>query len=181
MPNRLWLLLWKIQQETRPNTEELLTRLIPQCLLFNIYGTLWNRAIVFCLANYCYNEHNFIKFQIVMDGYEKDSNNVSSARLYLCRPYQDNEQRQHFSLLKLHRKTIIVAILDFIIILYSIIGIANVGFEKALGLFIIGMFGFVCLTWMAIRDTCGAVIYNWLCKTVIDRINVHWKYLRWYW
>ena len=45
------------------------------------------------------------------------------------------------------------------------------GFEKALGLFIIGMYGFVCLTWMAIRDTCGAVIYNWLCQTVIERYN----------
>lgn len=73
-----------------------------------------------------------------------------------------------------------MAVLDFLVILYSLIGILRVGFENALGLFLIGIFVWFCLTYMVIRDNCGVEINNALIQPVAEAINDKWKYLKWY-
>lgn len=79
-----------------------------------------------------------------------------------------------------HWIMIIVAALDLVIILYSIIGIMKVGFSDAAGLFGIGIFIWFCITWEVIREYCGTKIFNWLIQPVVDWAERHWKYLKWY-
>ena len=81
---------------------------------------------------------------------------------------------------KNHWLTITIAILDFIIILYSLIGIMNVGFEKAVGLFVIGIFIWFCLVYMVIRDNWGEVIHTLMIAPVRDIVNSNWEHLKWY-
>ena len=79
-----------------------------------------------------------------------------------------------------HWIMIIVAAFDFVVILYSIIGIMKVGFREAAGLFGIGIFVWFCLSWIVVREFCGLEIHNWLIKPLIDCVDNHWKYLKWY-
>ena len=78
-----------------------------------------------------------------------------------------------------HWITIVVAVLDFIVILYSIVGIMRVGFHNAAGLFGIGVFVMFCLSCMVIRENCGEELYNWLIRPVSECINNNWKNLQW--
>ena len=96
--------------------------------------------------------------------------------------YKDNQPLPQF-LSQVWQKNwiiIIVAALDFVLILYSIIGIMKVGFEEAAGLFGIGIFVWFCLTWVVVREQCGTEVYNWLIQPVVHWINQRWKYLKWY-
>lgn len=103
------------------------------------------------------------------------------ARRNLWAHYQENSSWQKAAIIwERHRLTIIVAVLDFLVILYSLIGILRVGFENALGLFLIGIFVWFCLTYMVIRDNCGVEINNALIQPVAEAINDKWKYLKWY-
>lgn len=103
------------------------------------------------------------------------------ARRNLWAHYQEtNTWKKAVNLWNNHWLTITVAVLDIIVILYSVIGILNIGFEKAVGLFIIGLFVWFCLTYMVVRDCCGEELYQWLIKPVVDAINNNWTRLKWY-
>ena len=79
-----------------------------------------------------------------------------------------------------HWITIVVAALDFVIILYSIVGIMKVGFHDAAGLFGIGIFVWFCLSFSIAREHCGDELYKWLIQPVSEWFDNHWKTLRWY-
>jgi hypothetical protein len=105
-----------------------------------------------------------------------------AARCDLMYHYEDRQPLPEFLSKVWHKHwiMIIVAALDFVVILYSIIGIMKVGFREAAGLFGIGIFVWFCLTWVVVREYCGSEIHNWLIKPVVDWVDNHWKYLKWY-
>ena len=114
----------------------------------------------------------------------KDNPNaeVPAVKRDLTYHYEERQPLSQFLSQVWHKNwvIIVVAALDFVIILYSIIGIMKVGFHEAAGLFGIGIFIWFCLTWIVIREHCGLEIYNWLIKPVPEWIDNHWKYLKWY-
>ena len=115
---------------------------------------------------------------------EPKANAVESpvAKRNLVYRYEDTKPLPEFLSQVWHKHwiTIVVAALDFVVILYSIIGIMKVGFNEAAGLFGIGIFVWFCLTWMVVHEHCGAEIHNWLIQPVADWVDNHWKYLKWY-
>ncbi|CAB3989736.1 Solute carrier family 28 member 3 [Paramuricea clavata] len=114
---------------------------------------------------------------------EPKANAVESpvAKRNLVYQYEDTKPLPQFLSQVWHKHwiMIVVAALDFVVILYSIIGIMKVGFNEAAGLFGIGIFVWFCLTWMVVREHCGAEIHNWLIQPVADWVDNHWKYLKW--
>jgi len=74
---------------------------------------------------------------------------------------------------------IVVVIISFILLIYTIAAIAVSGFHHAVGLFIISMIFWFCVTYMFIRDYCGQAIYNMCCLPVISLLRRKWKFLRW--
>lgn len=79
-----------------------------------------------------------------------------------------------------HGLSIILLGVTVVLLIYSIVAIAVSGFDKAKWLFAITMFLWFCMTYMFIRDHCGASIYRVCMQPVIDVVDRYWRYLKWY-
>ena len=89
------------------------------------------------------------------------------------------ERIKFYELWERHGLSIILVCLTVLLLAYSIAAIAVSGFEKAKWLFAITMFLWFCMTYMFIRDHCGAEIYRVVLQPIINAVNSKWKYLRW--
>ena len=142
----------------------------------------WDHIVIFQQPH---NTNMFPDHQIDLKNNPTTSLTSSSpppAKCNLMYRYEDKKPLPEF-LSQVWKKNwiiIVVAALDFVVILYSIIGIMKVGFKEAAGLFGIGIFVWLCLTWVVVREHCGTEIYNWLIVPVMHWIDQRWKYLKWY-
>ncbi|XP_028414649.1 solute carrier family 28 member 3-like isoform X2 [Dendronephthya gigantea] len=115
------------------------------------------------------------------DDYHKPEGEPKAAK-NLMYHYEERKPLPEFfrQLWHKHWITIVVAAVDFVIILYSIIGITKVGFHDAAGLFGIGIFVWFCLSFSLVREHCGNELYKWLIQPVLEWFDNHWKTLRWF-
>lgn len=74
---------------------------------------------------------------------------------------------------------IVVVVISFVLLIYTIAAIAVSGFQNVVGLFVISMIFWFCVIYMFIRDYCGESIYHLCCAPVISLLKRKWRYLRW--
>jgi len=79
-----------------------------------------------------------------------------------------------------HGMTVIMICVTVLLLIYSIVAIAHSGFEHAKWLFGITMFLWFCMTYMFIRDHCGADIFRVCIEPVVNAVESRWRYLKWY-
>ena len=113
----------------------------------------------------------------------KDDSPVQEKKGFhvLIAKWEESPERNKFhELWEKHSLSIILVCLTVILLAYSIAAIAVSGFDKAKWLFGITMFLWFCMTYMFIRDHCGAEIYRVVLKPIVDLVNRYWRYLKWY-
>ena len=79
-----------------------------------------------------------------------------------------------------HGLTICMVVLTVALLIYTITAIGISGFDRSKWLFAITMFLWFCLTYMFIRDNCGAEIYRVVLEPTIKALNHMWWWLKWY-
>lgn len=95
--------------------------------------------------------------------------------------WEDSPERKKWSeLWERHSLSIILVCVTVIMLAYSIAAIAVSGFDKAKWLFGITMLLWFCMTYMFIRDHCGAAIYQVCIQPVVNAVNRTWRYLKWF-
>ena len=112
----------------------------------------------------------------------KDGSPVQEKRGFhvLIAKWEESPERNKFhELWEKHGMSIVLVCITVILLAYSIVAIAVSGFEKAKWLFAITMFLWFCMTYMFIRNHCGADIYRVVLQPIINAVNSKWKYLRW--
>ena len=136
---------------------------------------------------------SLILMQLKLDHLEMSGMNESKSSLKEDSPVQEKrgfhvliakweespERNKFHELWEKHGLSIILVFLTVILLGYSIVAIAVSGFEKAKWLFAITMFLWFCMTYMVIRNHCGAEIYRVVFQPIINAVNSKWKYLRW--
>ncbi|XP_046847905.1 solute carrier family 28 member 3-like isoform X2 [Xenia sp. Carnegie-2017] len=119
--------------------------------------------------------------EIELDDSANQSTNEKTPQQHMT--YEDEKKKPLRKVLgqvwRRHWITIVVAALDFIVIIYSIFGIMKVGFTDAAGLFGIGVFVWFCLTWMVFYEYYGAEIQDRIITPFMQKIDEHWTYLKW--
>ncbi|XP_073256992.1 solute carrier family 28 member 3-like isoform X4 [Porites lutea] len=78
-----------------------------------------------------------------------------------------------------HGMTVIMICVTVLLLIYSIVAIAVSGFEHAKWLFGITMFLWFCMTYMFIRDHCGADIFRVCIEPIVNAVESRWRYLKW--
>lgn len=112
----------------------------------------------------------------------KDGSPVEEKRGFhvLIAKWEESPERNKFyELWEKHGLSIVLLCFTVILLGYSIAAIAVSGFDKAKWLFAITMFLWFCMTYMFIRNHCGAEIYRVVFEPIINAVNSKWKYLRW--
>lgn len=98
----------------------------------------------------------------------------------LVAKWEESPERNKWNTLwERHGLSIILVCVTVVLLIYSIAAIATSGFEKAKWLFGITMFLWFCMTYMFIRDHCGAEIYRVCLEPVINAVSRQWRYLKW--
>ena len=112
----------------------------------------------------------------------KESSPVQEKKGFhvLIARWEESPERSKFhDIWEKHGLSIILVCVTVILLIYSITAIAVSGFDKAKGLFGITMFLWFCMTYMFIRNHCGAEIYQVLLQPIITAISSRWRYLKW--
>ncbi|XP_029193531.2 solute carrier family 28 member 3-like isoform X1 [Acropora muricata] len=74
---------------------------------------------------------------------------------------------------------IVVVIISFVLLIYTVAAIAVSGFHQITGLFAVSMVFCFCVMYMFVRDYFGGAIYKQCCTPVISILRKNWRYLRW--
>lgn len=112
----------------------------------------------------------------------KDDSPVQEKRGFhvLVAKWEESPERNKFhEVWEKHGFSIILVFITVTLLVYSIAAIAVSGFDKAKWLFAITMFLWFCMTYMFIRNHCGAEINRVVLQPIVNAVNSQWKYLKW--
>ena len=112
-----------------------------------------------------------------------DGHAIHQKKFYhvIVAKWEDSPEMNKLSdLWERHGMTVIMICVTVLLLIYSVVAIAVSGFEHAKWLFGITMFLWFCMTYMFIRDHCGADIFRVCIEPIVNAVESRWRYLKWY-